>query len=614
MQAGYRADIDGLRALAIVPVVLFHAGVPGFDGGYIGVDIFFVISGFLITTVLVREIDQGDFSLLRFYERRARRILPALMAMIAVVLGISAWVFLPSDLEKMPASAMAATFFYSNHHLFATVGYFDAATDTKPLLHTWSLAVEEQFYIIFPLLLALIARAAAHRRRAILAGLLLISFMSAVVTQGGEDGYAFYLLAPRAWELLIGALVALSPMRQAGQRWRDGVASLGLGTICFAVASYSKATIFPGVTALAPVLGAAAILYSGPTTLVARVLSARPLVGIGLISYSLYLWHWPLIAFTEYLRDEKLSGWWSVAAVVASLCIAGLSWRWIEKPFRDPNRFSRKAIFGWSGAGMAAVGAASLALVMVGGWPSRFTAEQLRFVAAHGDISPQRAACHTAVAEQALPYCTLGNVSNPDSAMWSDSHGVEYAYAMAALPSRAGRGLLQMTHSGCPPVADYSIAVPRCDRENASAFQRITTDARIRTVYLAGYWLHVAETQPPAYWHAFERTIAKLVTSGRRVVIIGPAPAYPFDVPRALAHGNHRAGMKRSELVRRTAPLRAIARRWQARGVVFVDVSDSFCGPSDCALERHGAPLLFDAHHPSLTAAKSVAKQIGTVS
>ena len=263
---------------------------------------------------------------------------------------------------------------------------------------------------------------------------------------------------------------------------------------------------------------------------------------------------------------------------------------------------------------MAAVSAASLALVAADGWPSRFTAEQLRFVAARGDISPQRAACHTAVAEQGLPNCILGNPANLDAAMWSDSHGVEYAYAIAALPNRAGRGMLQMTHSGCPPVVDYSIAVPRCDGENASAFQQITTDARIRTVYLAGYWLHVAETQPPAYWHAFERTIAKLVASGRRVVIIGPAPAYPFDVPRALAHGNHRAGMKRSELVRRTLPLRAMARRWHARGVIFVDVSDSFCGPRDCALERHGAPLLFDAHHPSLTAAKSVARQIARVS
>ncbi len=606
MQAGYRADIDGLRALAIVPVLLFHAGIAGFGGGYVGVDIFFVISGYLITGVIVREIDAGRFSIVHFYERRARRIMPALIVMIAAVLVAAAFFFFPEDLAKMPASAVAATLFVSNIHLFFDVNYFGGGAEIKPLLHTWSLAVEEQFYIGFPILMMLIARFAPQQRKMIVGALTILSFAIAAWTQARGDGFAFYWLPPRAWELFAGSMVALGFAPAAGTRLRELMALGGVAAIGFAIATYSRTTVFPGVAALLPVLGAAAIIHAGAQTGVARLLAVRPMVAIGLISYSLYLWHWPVIVFAEYAGDAKLSGWQSAAAIALSLGLAIASWRWVERPFRQPGRFGRRAVFGWNGAGMAALCLAALALASTSGWPGRFDAQTLRYLAASKDISPLREACHDADAARGRPVCVLGNARDPDAMLWGDSHGVEYAYALATAPWRKQRGLIQMTHSSCAPVIDYAMAQPACDAANNAAIAHIRSDRRIRTIYLAAFWSSVAETQPLGYWRALDATIAMLVRDGRRVVIIGPLPSYAFNVPRKLAHGGSVVGMARRELVARTMLLRRIAARWAARDVLFVDPADNICGPIACDVERDGNPFYFDAHHPSLTAARLV--------
>jgi peptidoglycan/LPS O-acetylase OafA/YrhL len=610
VQAGYRADIDGLRALAIVPVLLFHAGVPGFGGGYVGVDIFFVISGYLITGVIAREIDAGGFSIVHFYERRARRIMPALIVMIAAVLAAAAWLYFPDDLRKIPRSAVAATLFVSNIHLYTDVNYFGGGSEIKPLLHTWSLAVEEQFYIGFPVLLIMIARFAPNWRRAIVATVALLSFAMAVATQAKGDGFAFYLLPPRAWELFAGSFIALGAVPVPGRRMREALGVGGVAAIAFAVAAYDRTTVFPGVTALPPVLGAAAIIMAGRGTRVARVLSTAPLVGIGLISYSLYLWHWPVIVFAEYAGDARLSGWGSVAAIALSLGLAVLSWRWIERPFRDPRRLGRKAIFVWTGAGMGALCAVSGALGMTHGWPDRFSPQALQYVAASHDISPMRDACHDADPARGWPVCTLGDASHPDALLWGDSHGVEYAYAIATLSGRKGRGLIQMTHSSCAPVTGFAMPQPGCDGQNLATMARIRADPRIQTVYLVAFWLAATETQPPAFWRALDDTVATLIRNGKQVVIIGAIPSYSYDVPRKLAHLGPVPGMARSELVARSAPLRAINARWAGKGVTFVDPVESLCGAQTCDIVRGGAPLYFDSHHPSLTAARLVAAQI----
>ena len=353
----YRRDIDGLRAVAILPVLLFHAHVPGFSGGYVGVDIFFVISGYLITGIIAREVDQGRFSILRFYERRFRRIMPALALMMLAVLAASAWLYLPADLASVPKSALAATLFVSNLWFFTDTGYFAGGADVKPLLHTWSLAVEEQYYIGFPVLLMLLARAGSRWRSAIVATLALLSLSLSVFMQRDTSGFAFYLLPTRAWELFAGALLALGCIPAIRQRWkREAIAWGGMAAIMLAVACYDRDTLFPGIAAMAPVLGAAALIHAAPGTRAARLLGCPPLVGVGLISYSLYLWHWPLIVFTEYATDMPLAGYTRIAVIAAALIAALVSWRFVERPFRDSRRMPAATIFRFTAGAMALLG------------------------------------------------------------------------------------------------------------------------------------------------------------------------------------------------------------------------------------------------------------------
>jgi peptidoglycan/LPS O-acetylase OafA/YrhL len=289
----YRPEVDGLRALAVLPVVLYHAGVPLFRGGFVGVDVFFVISGYLITGILLAELSRGDFSLLRFYERRARRILPALSVMMLACLPM-AWLWLdPLDLKGFAKSLVAVPLFSSNLLFWLESGYFDGEADLKPLIHTWTLGVEEQYYLLIPLWLMLTWRLGTSVRWLSLAAIGLLSLGWAELGAREASSAAFFLLPARAWELLLGSLVALYARRRPGHAHGSGLrqnalAALGLGLLGLATFTFDRSTPFPGLHAAVPTLGAALlILFAGPGTLVGRLLATRTLVGIGLISYSL---------------------------------------------------------------------------------------------------------------------------------------------------------------------------------------------------------------------------------------------------------------------------------------------------------------------------------------
>ncbi|BBD97438.1 acyltransferase [Sphingobium amiense] len=607
----YRRDVDGLRSVAILPVLLFHAHVPGFSGGYVGVDIFFVISGFLITGIIAREIDAGRFSILRFYERRFRRIVPALSTMILAVLAASAWLYFPGDLEGVPRSALAASAFASNLWFFTDTGYFAGGADVKPLLHTWSLAVEEQYYIGFPILLMLLARFAPRGRVAVVGGIALISLTLAILMQRDTSGFTFYLLPTRAWELFAGALLALGAIPAVRVRWlREAIAWGGLAAVAFAVFCYDRTTIFPGITALPPVLGAAAMLYAAPGTSVGRLLSMRLLVGIGLISYSLYLWHWPLIVFTEYVTDLPLSGGTRTSVTAASFVAAILSWRFVERPFRDPARFSAKAIFSFTAAATLLIAAASLALMAQGGWPSRFRPEALRLLAARHDVSPARGQCHDNSLRGERP-CILGARARPDTMLWGDSHGVELSYALSEKLRREGRALVERTTSSCPPVIGYDATDPRCAAANRAALDAIRADRGIRHVYLAAFWAN-GRFDDPAFVAKLDRTIVAIRSEGRSVTLIGAVPPQPFDVPRRLAHLaaqgrlSEALGVERSDVIARTIHLRGAVSRWRARGVHLIDATAILCPRERCDLLEAGRPLYFDSHHLSMTGARRV--------
>lgn len=610
---GYRRDIDGLRALAILPVLLFHTHVPGFSGGYVGVDIFFVISGFLITGIIAREIDSGQFSLARFYERRARRILPALVAMMAFVLAMASWLYLPGDFEGVPRSALMTLLFLSNVWFFLNTGYFAGGAETMPLLHGWSLAVEEQFYIGFPLLLWLIARYAPNRRIAVLVLATLISLGWAWLKQADSDGFAFYLLPTRAWELFFGALLALGAVPPIRVAWlREGLAATGLGLIAFAVASYDSQTVFPGLAALVPVLGSALLIHAAPSTLVGRLLSNPLPVGIGLISYSLYLWHWPLIVFAEYARDAKLTGVWQWAVIAASFVMAWTSWRFVERPFRDPARFSQRRIFVLSAGAMAGLGAVAAAMLPLGGWPQRFDAQVVRYAAAKDDFSPRRAACLTDAIGGERRECTIGAPgAAPGALLWGDSHGVELAWALGQEHGARGEALMQRTRGSCPPLTGLDRPKdPGCARFNAEVFERIRATPSLKTIYLAGYWDE--HRDDPQTIVRLDATIAALRAAGRRVVVIGPVPTQDWNVPRRLARlamfgqADGATGASEAAYRRQNAWFLSAYPRWQAQGVGLIDPALALFVSGKGRIVKAGDPLYFDSHHLSVAGARAV--------
>jgi peptidoglycan/LPS O-acetylase OafA/YrhL len=382
----YRAEIDGLRAVAVIPVILFHAGFEFFSGGFVGVDIFFVISGYLITTIILSEKEQGTFSLINFYERRVRRILPALFLVMLFSL-LFAWLWLlPSDMKDFSQSLIAVSTFYSNIFFWQESGYWAAANELKPLLHTWSLAVEEQYYFIFPLFLMLMWR---FRKRWILSTFLIIAIISILFAQWGAHNKPtmnFFLLLSRGWELAIGASIAFyflyrkqTIRRLLSHKSVDELLSLvGLLMIGYAVYAFDKTIPFPSFYALVPTIGAGLIiLFSSPETLVGRLLGTKPLVGIGLISYSAYLWHQPLFAFARHRTLEQPSELIFAALAVLSFPLAFLSWRFVEKPFRKKGKISRKTVFAFAFSGSVMFIAIGLAGQMTNDFDNRSTKSKL---------------------------------------------------------------------------------------------------------------------------------------------------------------------------------------------------------------------------------------------
>ncbi len=345
----YRPDIDGLRAIAVVVVVLFHAHLGPFAGGFVGVDVFFVISGYLIVGIILDDIEAGRFSIAAFYERRLRRLFPALFAVLIACTVCGYLLFLPDEYRKFGQSIVATSAFVSNFLFWYQAGYFDTPAELKPLLHTWSLAVEEQFYLIFPAFLFVVSKYAKDATTRLVSIIAVISFALSAWSLSNHPDAAFYLPHTRMWELMIGALLVCAPIPLlTTQLVRTSAAVLGVVLIGISSTLFSSKTPFPGPAALLPCLGAALIIHAGRsgTTFVGTLLATRPFVYVGLVSYSLYLWHWPILVFARAVSVRPLSPAEAAALVVLSFIAADLSWRFVESPFRGKRgRFSRTQIF-----------------------------------------------------------------------------------------------------------------------------------------------------------------------------------------------------------------------------------------------------------------------------
>jgi len=364
-------EIDGLRAIAVLAVLLAHAGVPFFSGGFVGVDIFFVISGFLITKIIVHELEEGTFSIGRFYERRARRILPALFFVVATCL-IAGWVTMSADaFENLGQSVVATVLFSNNILLNLTSGYWETESSFKPLLHTWSLGVEEQYYILVPIILIIIARSSRPRFATVLSILAVFSFVTALVAQPFAPNFVFYELPTRAWELAAGGLTAVLTRRTTDLS-SPSLSLLGLVMIVAGILAFPEHHPSGPLLLLLPVVGTTLVLSYCRDGLVYRVLASPPMTGVGLISYSLYLWHQPLFAYLRLVSPQKPATTAFVALIFGSVGLAVLTWKFVEQPFRDPQRLSMRSVLAMLGLTAMGLIVSGLYIYRAGGLPARF--------------------------------------------------------------------------------------------------------------------------------------------------------------------------------------------------------------------------------------------------
>lgn len=609
----YRPDIDGLRAVAVLSVVAFHLGVPGIRGGFIGVDIFFVISGYLITAIITREIASGTFSLANFYVRRIRRILPALLLVLGVATGFAVLLLFPGELLDYAKSLVAALFFVSNLYFLSKAQYFGGAADSMPLLHTWSLAIEEQFYLFFPLGLMLVARLPWlwARLRFVIAAVALASFAVSVLLVAVHQEQGFYLLVSRAWELCAGALLATGFVPMLRHRLLAELLGLaGLAVIIAAVLLYHKGIHFPGLLAVPPVVAAVAVIHTGsrPGTIAGRLLGGRALVLIGKLSYSLYLWHWPLIVFWHLGMGRQPDVPAMAGIFLTSLALSYLSWRFVETPFRRST--SPLARHPWAGAGLAALLVLSFALPcwISGGWPSRFTPEQNRTAAylAYDDSEIyRRGTCFIDSHVQAASDFDAGRClapvdGKPNVLILGDSHAAHLWRAMAE--SLPGANVLQATASGCKPLIGSAGEQP-CIAVMNEVLLNPGLLARLDTIVLSARW--EAGDLP-----LLRTTVAELARSGRNIYVFGPIETYGTSLPRLLAQAETRGPgfVDAARLPDAGTTDRLFAAALHDGPARYVSLVGMLCPGGGSCLSRtaDGTPLQWDYGHLTLPGARTV--------
>jgi peptidoglycan/LPS O-acetylase OafA/YrhL len=598
----YRSDVDGLRAVAVLPVLLFHSGVSVFSGGYVGVDIFFVISGFVIVSKLVEDIDEGHYSIAGFYVRRIRRIMPAMVATILFSYLAALFFFLPSSMRDFSDSVVATTLFFSNVYFWQHSGYFETASLSAPLLHTWSLAVEEQFYIVIPI--ALYVTSKLSRRMvcplftlAALASLALSVFL----TDRGPTAN-FYLLPTRAWELLVGAIIVLARLPPVGNRIaREVLAALGLGLIVFAVATYTDATPFPGLAALAPTLGAALIIQLGvgeELTLTGKALSWRPLVGVGLISYSLYMVHWPIIVFARYAVLRELIGWEIAAVVVASVVLAYLSWRFVETPFRRPKGVeSRPRLFTVTASLLAGLTGLGFLGSSTDGFQARYPNLRPPQIAQVGEDVWLSKRCFLEgqdAADWKGDVCVRTSGSARNALLWGDSFAAHYIPGLIKNQERLTHNIVQYTFAGCPPILSYkSYARPGCEPFNARVFD-VIAKYRIDTVVLSSRWDQLRQRGLPG----LSDTVDRLKAAGVKVYVLGQSPMFPFDVDILDVRGaGMEAGGSEASWYLSFKPAQNQLLHQASGSADFIDPLPTFCKERLCEYKTRNELLFYDYGH-----------------
>ncbi len=556
MNIKYRADIDGLRAIAVLAVLFYHYDIPGFSGGFVGVDIFFVISGFLITSIILHDLKEGKFSIARFYERRIRRIFPALFPVILFSSIIGLYLFDPSGCRELGASITSTTLFYSNIFFMLKSGYFEPQSLQRPLLHTWSLAVEEQFYIFFPISMIIVSRYFKAKYFPLLLTTAVISLIASIYGLSHHPGATFYLVPTRAWELLAGSILALGVLPAPSSFLFKNILSLsGLGLLFYSITFYTHNTPFPGQNAIAPVLGASLIIWCDSKerkTIVSTLLSLQPIVFIGLISYSLYLWHWPIVAFTKYILFRPLDGYEKLLIIVTSVALATLSWRYIERPFRIKQKvvIERKKIFIISAIIMVTISGFGLII--------QFLATDKYHYNYIAQL-PENFNNLSVAPKVGLKSAT------PSFALWGDSHARAFIPAIEKESNKYAVSGVILTHDSAPPLLGVDInTIPDNSynsfdkvQYNNGVLDYLKAHSNIKTIILAARWAayskgtsykeedHLVYSINDAYSKykdkqknsivfstGLSRTVDELLRMGRKVIIVSDVPEIGYNVTR----------------------------------------------------------------------------------
>ncbi len=625
----YRPEIDGLRTIAVLPVLFYHFGMTTFSGGFTGVDIFFVISGFLITSIITAEIDKKTFTFANFYRRRALRILPPL-ALVVVATFIAAWMFmLPAEVEELGRTTIATSLFGSNIYFFKAYNYFSVLAESNPLLHTWSLAVEEQFYFVTPIILWLICfikPLAKYRAHIIALGVIFSFGLSQwLLTKSSEA--AFYLLPSRFWELGVGSLIALYGFdKSMPDKLKNYAGILGAGILAYSIFMLDKDDVFPGLNAIYAVAGTALIILAGLQSWTGLILSQKPFVFIGKISYSLYLWHWPLLIFYKIVfLKTHLNLTDSLLLTCLSIVIAYLSWKFWEQPFRKLRAVSSFQTLSVTTIGLIATVCISISILSIEGRWRKFDPEihaltELTINYSSTDenryqFTPRGKDCFITTATAAggkgynVDACLSAQSNKQPLVFWGDSHSAHLTGPLQ--DALTDYEVLPLQASGCLPLWPLK-GEARCTDLFKKALTDYIPELEKPVVVVSARWTRWGATPDTSYETKLHNLIEKLNEAGAsKVIILGPTLEYTTNLPLLMA---------RSKLVGKTNmtafinqdiyafdEMMSALNKTDSHAASYISLVDALCERNNCDSDK---PLLFDDNHLTLESAHKVAQTV----
>ena len=638
----YRREIDGLRALAVLPVMFFHAGFDAFSGGFVGVDVFFVISGYLITSIIFAENKSGTFSLIKFYERRIRRILPALFFVMAVCIPFAWFWLLPTDMRGFSQSLVAVPLFASNFLFWHQSGYFETAAELKPLLHTWSLAVEEQYYVLFPLFIMLTMRLG---KRWIVGILVVVALISLVFAQWGayeNPAATFFLLPSRGWELAIGAFIALYLEQRecfaVSNAVRQSASIAGLLLIFYAVFAFSKETPFPSLYALVPTIGTALVISFGTSkTIVGAALGTKSLVRLGLISYSAYLWHQPMLVFARHRWGIELPPLLLLTLLVVTLLLAYLSWKYIEAPFRATHVINRAAIFRFAILGSIVF----IAFGLIGHDSNGFSSVRFSEEEAQKLSSFERSRLETCDFKD----CALEGVGESDWLLIGDSNAYHFSVPLKELLMEKGRRLVNLSKAGCIPLLGFEKKDQKigfksdCEEHYTNVRKFALSKNSPKNIVISAAWeIYVygdaylerggvpkaggeqvypksagdlsEKERVRSVLDGIESEILAYARAGKNVVVIGPMPFLKTEIPSGRIRGDWESHYAYSIFEKRNeALIRVFAGMKTLKNVILFRPDDIICPQASqrvCVSAIDGMSLYGDRMHVSDSGARKV--------